>query len=105
MAQQVIDNRERTFALERADRSRHRRAEDAHDRAAGQRSMAEFAQDLHRHGIELPNAGRSTPDIMGMREDSNPFNQSDREMYRSSGVARSMMQNFAGFPGDARSRR
>ena len=104
MAQELIDNRERTSALERADRSRHRRAEDAQDRAAGQRAMAEFAQDLHRRGIELPNAGRATSDILGLRENANPFAQDDRSMWKSSDIARNMMQSgFGSFPGDARS--
>ena len=104
MAQQIIDNRERTSALERADRTRGRRAEDAHDRAAGQRAMAEFAQDLRHRGIDLPNAGRATSDVMGLRENANPFAQDNRSMWKSSGIAGNMMQSgFGSFPGDARS--
>ena len=103
-AQALIDNHERTSAMERANRTRGRRAEDASDRAAGQRAMHEFAHDLHRRGIDLPNAGRATSDIMGLRKDSNPFSQDDRSTWRSSGIARSMMSSgFGSFPGDARS--
>jgi hypothetical protein len=104
MAQRLIDDRERTSAMERADRTRGLRIERASDRAAGQRAMHEFARDLHRRGIDLPNAGRATSDIMGLRESSDPFSRSDREMYGSSAIARNMMSSgFGSFPGDMRS--
>jgi len=104
MAQNLIDTYERSSALERANRTRHRRTEDAHGRAAGERAAMEFAQDLRRRGIDLPNAGRPTSDLMGLRENTNPFSQDDRSMWRSSGIVRSMMQSgFGSFPGDARS--
>ena len=103
MAQALIDDQARTSALERADRTRGLRIDRASDRAAGQRAMHEFAQDLHRRGIDLPNAGRATSDVMGLRENSDPFSRSDREMYGSSAIARNMMSSgFGSFPGDTR---
>lgn len=103
-AQALIDNYARTSAMERASRTRHRRAEDAHDRTAGQRAAAEFADALRKRGIDLPNAGRATSDIMGVRESADPFAQDDRSMWKSSGIARNMMSSgFGSFPGDARS--